>query len=478
MKKFLRRFAVCTLALCTCFAFVGCGNGDEKKTDAEQFTSLKTAVAKVDSAEDFDGSWTIVSTESNLMSCETENAVFTGELTEEEKTAYKTNMSKYMNGFSTEKEIMSYNKDTNLGYKVEYSSDEANLECTKANIEDFELVQKEEEAYKIYRASVYDEDVYLYVYTADANYLKNYVSDLLEDLEEVIDMVDFETFAEFKAEMIDLMKEEISILGATPKFSVKFSTKKGVSTLTATMKIENASMEVGGVQYANMNATSEIAINFNKDGVLGYSLKSTTSGTMTMAIGEGKTMSFDVSSSSNNSIELERTYDETHCPKFDDETFVKESFEDEGNVYVNVNFVLNEMSYSSTYTKFGEELNLTSINSDLPEGTKWFVDEACTQEFTGTVPSNNITLYAKVTLPEDKAFVIFIYTSLYESLGSDIDEILKNNQVEIVDKNYKLSNDTENYAKVYVNGVEKTLGEDVVLNAGANVIVYVYASND
>lgn len=478
MKKFLRRFAVCTLALCTCFAFVGCGNGDEKKTNDEQFTSLKSAVAKVDSVEDFSGDWTLEKNSSYVMSCDTENAVFTGTWTDDEKNIYKTSMSKNMNASSTEKEIMSYNKDTNLGYKVEYSSDGSTVECIKANIDDFELVQNEDGTYKIYNASVYSDDIYLSVYTADANYMKNYVSDLLEDLEEVIDMVDVENFDEFKAEMIDLMKSEISILGATPKFSVKFSTKDGVTTVTATMKINNATMEIEGMQYTNMNATAEVSINFNKDEFLGCSIKSTTTGTMTIPVSEGKTMTFDVSSSSNEILELKNTYDATHCPEFDDETFVKESFENRGNVYVYVDFVLNGMSYSSTSVQFGDTLELKWINSKLPEGTKWYVDKACTQEFTGTVSSNDFVLYANVTLPEDKTFAVIINTSLYESIGGDIDEILKDHSVEIVNKNYKLNEDTENYAKVYVNGVEKTLGEDVVLNNGVNVIVYVYASND
>lgn len=516
MKKILKRIAVCFLACCTCFAFVGCGGNnnntpgsdDDKtptKTETEQFTELKTAIAKVDGVDDFNDSWTFVDTFSVTANCDVDSITFKGNIDATTQAGIKAMYASMFNTTMVEKSITSFDKSTNLGYKATYSSGSL-LALNNDELSEFELVEKDEDNYIVYRYShnFEDESYNTYeAYSADANYLKNYLPEILDELEDLVEFFDCETLEDFKASMVEFAKEEgdvVSEIGdIVPTISMKYSEKDGVSTVDVEIKYENVTLEVyDGVETQGLNVKADVVIDYDSTGILGVSVGVNISGEMEMPlaeIGEDVSMSLTFTTGIVQSYEIKKSYDAESRPAFDNDKIQKNLFELSDNVETEVQFYVNGMPYMKVSVPYGLEIDSEEIQGQFEHlkyslkdeesededeiEIEWYVDAECTQKFTGTIPSNHISLYTKVTIPETKAIVVRVYTDDFADVETNIGNILKNETIQIVNKSYEL--EEEDYiSAIYVNGEEKTKGTSVTLlgDGKVNVIVYVYDQND
>lgn len=489
MKRILKRIAVCSLAFLTCFAFVGCGKSDPDKNgkpesepkinQEQQFSNMKSAVARVDSVEDFSDGWTIEETDISSNSFIVDEAGFnpTGETwTEETKKVFlETTKNNFKSGTEERKTVFAFNKGANTGYKVRLEK-----EGTTEKIQNFEIVENADGSYKIYRVDQSSGEIGYdkMVFNADANYTKNYGTELLEKLKDLIEYFDHETFAEFKTAMENMFGSQMEELGAVPTTSLEFTENEGVTTMSFTLTIVCDLVDMDGVQLTNVDATLAFVVDFNEDGIVSFSENTSTRGMMVVPVDATNTINIQMNSTSNVQTKIKKSYDGTKCPQLTDD-FDKGSFVDKGNVVSEVNFIVNGMLIESINKRYGTVFSGGYEGYEYStyfEGVEWFLDAECTQKFEGAYPSNDINLYANLTLPEGKVFAYEIYVSNYSSIAENLEKYVKGSRVKIVDAEYACTNgDSGVYSKIYINGVEKSFGETVSLNiTGVNFIVYVY----
>lgn len=420
MKKLLKSLIIFTLVLFTCFSFAGCdntNNGGDVPPSTEQgyINNLKSSIEKYDEADEYSGAWSWEKTLVSKVNIDIDTLTFVGNdfWTDELKDiARNTFMNSDIN-IGVFSDHISFDTNNALGYYVSSSklSSDTNItknDLTNADIKAFKVLSLDDDnCYRYYdKLSNNIKDVYL----VDDMYTSKFAELLVEKLAEVTNLIKDSSVDSFKSKVVELAQNIIVVTIDNPEVSIDFSQKDNVSTLTAQVpyvSINNSAAE-------NLNGTYTISINFDNNGLIGYSISVVYTSTAIMPFEPSKGAYATIFQDVNylHTVELKKSYDATHCPTFDS-SCSKDSFTDKGGVTSKIKYYVDGIYFGETSYTCGETLNLKSLTGY----NKWCIDKECTYRFFRTSISTDIDLYLDFSCFDYIAIVLEGDSDLYEKMN-------------------------------------------------------------
>lgn len=504
-KKVIKMFAVCFMAILSCFTIFGCKNTPPEDPDKdggsatlnadEKYNELKGRVATTTPVNGY----TMFNTQS--MSMEYGEVDYSecdfsamGLTTEEQINAFKTSMSENLEDESREyKTIYAYDATSKNGAKIEYED---------GNLDSYEVSQGNS-LYEWY----YVEDssramlIPCQKWNIDENYYNQYYKYFNESFDEMAEEVVGESLNEVKEYMnINFRKIGIDPAENTITWNVACEENNGLLEIVLTFTLNNIEqIDMGSTLLSNVNMTGDITLKSDATSIRKVSTSVQISGTMFMDLAEmldaedgnegapSLIISMPIDITETASLDIS-AFDSSVIPTFDPSEFVGTGSEGEAeNIYIDIDFILVKDGEAyplyglwSNSAQMGNSLSITHSRGGINNlsSIKWYTDVACTQEFTSTLPSCDITLYAKIEdfeLEENNAFVIKIY-SLEEYSISNVEMYLEDEGIEVSSTENTVS---DSYKYAYVNGVKYESGDSYTLDSTkVNIVYFVYSNED
>lgn len=504
-KKVIKMFAVCFMAILSCFTIFGCKNTppDDPDKDGgsatlnadEKYNELKGRVATTTPVNGY----TMSNTQSMGMEygeVDYSECDFSamGLTTEEQINAFKTSMSENLKDESREyKTIYAYDATSKNGAKIEY--EDGSL--------DYYEVSQGNSLYTCYY--VEDSSRAMYIprqkWNIDGNYYNQYYKYFNESFDEMAEEVLGESLNEVK-EYMNINFREIGIDPAENAitWNVACEENNGLLEIVLTFTLNNIEqIDMGSALLSNANMTGDITLKSDATSIRKVSTSVQISGTMSMDLAEmldaedGKegvpsliiSMPIDITVAASLDISA---FDSSVIPTFDPSEFVGTGNEGEVlNREIDIDFIL--VKDGETYPLYelwsnsinmGNSLSVNQYRGGIKNlsSIKWYTDVACTQEFTSTLPSCDITLYAKIEdfeLNDNNAFVINIHSHEEYSI-SNVEMYLEDESIEVSSTENTVS---DSYKYAYVNGVKYESGDSYTLDSTkVNIVYLVYSSED
>lgn len=511
-KKLLKMFAICCMALVSCFSIFACGETpDDPETEqgggsgqeapegvtgtpvtetiaVDKFNQLKTArdamtpnngytytdegTTKQEATPNWDAfERNKVAKMAGVDASLADDTIF---------NAFKSGIDdglSSMNGEYSSKEITSYNSTTKNGYYLYESPNQRSYEIS--DIENNTL----------YDYSKWGSDEATQrKYNIDQNYYNQFYFDFYDAMEYSVGEVLKDTLEETES----YLRNGFEAMGLTfveDDLGFTFEEKDGLSTLVVYANVTDKTMNLYGESLTGADFTMSLVFKFNSTMLTELSAVMDLDATMAMAVGQdanGNDVNLSIAFAMDNTqkFTFSNTYDAEHAPSYTASEFVGEDMEvvtnNDSEVYLHIG------DYAFGYGKgfrMGESLDFSGYNgySDVFTGSglndiTWYTDKACTQEFTATtMPSYDINLYAKYNdvlakLDVNHAFVLKMSTSNYVD-GVDYEAYMVP-RISITEKTGTVS--AEEYTCAYVNGTKVNAGASYTLTSGLNKIIFVY----
>lgn len=504
-KKVIKMFAVCFMAVLSCFTIFGCKNTPPEDPDKdvgsttlnaeEKYTELKGRVATTTPVNGY------TMTQKELISMEYGEVDYSecdfsamGMTTEEEINDFKASMSENLEDDTIEyKTIFAYDATSKNGAKINYRGESLNkYEVSQGNtlyvwnyVEDSSRVMETpREKFNI------DENYYNQYY----KYFNETFDDMAEDI--VRDSLD---------DVKEYMNTNFGMIGIDPaqttiNWNVACEENNGLLEIVLTFTLNNLEeLDMGETLMSNVDMTGNITLKSDATSIREISTSIQISGTMSMNLSEmldaeggeedapSLIISIPVDITEAVSLNIS-AFDSSVIPTFDPSEFVGFGSDGEAqnrDIKIDLNLVKDGKAYDlsglwAPSSKMGDSLSVNQNGGKINnhENIKWYTDVACTQEFTGTLPSYDITLYAKFEdfeLKENNAFVIRVYTS--DEYNSSNVEMYLEDIGAVVDSTENTVSDSYKYA--YVNGVKYESGDSYTLDATKiNIVYFVYADQE
>lgn len=470
MKKFFKFSVACLLVICSCFTFVACGSnkddGDDKAAVNEaNYIVLKSSAAKTANVNNYNSGVTATDTAVMSMSVsmampeetpEDDGASVTAQADEDEGATEIPLMSES----EATRTIVSYNKTAQKGYirRQSLPSDEGDGDMSEMpeisvmaddgaepetpatpewRDEEVKYFEKKDDNYNVYVN--YGGEAYA-KYLADASSYVN-LSQAIGEFSFNEMFAGYDTYADLvkdvKDSITDTMAMELPFDDA--QTNVTFTEKDGVYTLAIAIDYSAEDVEIEGMTFPSVVVDVDGSIVFDSQKVrssnISMLISCSMSGSLEDIMGdmmdEGDelpptgdpaedTITVNMSMAVGYSFELDENYNADLEPEVDTDKAV-----DLGNLPISVEFYIDGYYYSQlSDVETGndvEEKALQGIVSyaKTPENIKWYLDEACTQEFTATkYPSYNLKLYIKnVELSDGYAYVRMVNISRSDLAG-------------------------------------------------------------
>lgn len=489
MKKFFKFSMACLLVLCSCFTFVACGKKDDEsaKINEANYIVLKSSSAKTTNVDNYENGITTIGINKSSMGVTVDRT--TGIDKDTADALEKEVKQEIGDQNQQDRTVISYDKTNQKGYVVMQELAEApeasggedpvttgtTGDATQSSEvwENYAVnfFEKAGDDYNVYQYQVEDESDGYSKYLADANFSIRYSQGLEEMYAELAEMfIGYDTYAQLvgdiSAELLENSMDGIPVSNVTPV--VGFTEKDGIYTLSITLDFTIPNMEMGEV---TMDAVVDVdaSVVFDKDRVysMGYTILMTGEVNMSLSDSNDDKDSITPDNSQNSvtatsttegapdnntikinfaySMEQSITFTDGYNQEFEPEIEGKNSLESQGGYPISVEFYINGYQLDNgLYKATGDAVNSDELkniieNAKTSANIKWYVDEACTQEFDATKYSSyDIKLYTKnVELETGYAYLIRVGISSENFSGmpsaSDIEEILEDCCVEVVE---------------------------------------------
>lgn len=524
-KKLLKMFAICCMALVSCFSIFACGETpDDPETEqgsgqttpegitgtpvtettaVDKFNQLKTARDAMTPNNGYtytDESTSKMQVTPNWDAFERNKVAKISSIPysladETNFNAFKNTIGENlstMNDEYTSKEVTSYNSTTKNGYWLDESS----------NYSEYEISDIENNTLYYYSKWGNDEaDQHKYKYNIDQNYYNQFIFDFYDNMEYSVGEVLKDTLEETES----YLRNGFEAMGLTfgeNDLGFTFEEKDGLSTLVIYANVTDKTMNIYGESLTGADFTMSLVFKFNSTMITELSAVMDLDATMSMAVAQdadGNDVNLSVAFAMDNTekFTFSNTYDTEHAPSYTASEFKgTDGGEWDGDISDYVEIVANNSSdvylhigdYSFGYGyafRMGEALDFSNYlgygYSNVFTGNglndiTWYTDKACTQAFTGNMPSYDINLYAKyddvlAKLGTNYVFVCNMYTSNYVD-GVDY-EVYSTPRIGVTEKTGTV--DAERYTCAYVNGTKVNAGDTYTLNSGLNKIIFVYS---
>lgn len=471
MKKFFKLSVICLLVLCSCFTFVACGKNDDEtaKINEANYLVLKSSASKMNNVNNFNNGMTSILTESNLMKYSVNSEKYIPKDKDSKQAEIDEINAEFGEGErECSREIVSYNKNDRKGYSIWQNLTEDTWVTEPHSVDYFE---KDGSEYYYYSGMADS-----YKYEVDGNYYRNYFQKINGNVQNYIVSIieECDTFLDFTKKAADsLLLRQIGI--KCDEGSAELTEKDGVYTLTINSSTELSLLASGGIKLENAKISTNYQIEFTADSITGMYFKCELKGATTMS-----EIPLIIELMTEIDLKVNEGYNIENQPDI-----TKETEYDFGKTEMTVSLYLDGILCVRPRFTYGDTVHMDDINSNLKgvknsENIKWYLDEACTQEFDATTyPSYNIDLYARrPELQEGYYYVVYYRAGEGELINGTvsrayIDIMLKYENIEIVSGTEEQCKFSDGYKHI-VNGVEVTgeVGSSITLKAGIiNTIV-------
>lgn len=486
----------CLLVLCSCFTFVACGKNDDNnaKVNEANYTVLKTSSAKMANVNNFGNGVTAITEEKTSIGATIDRDA--SDMTAAEADALDANFASVFETLGERgRSILSYDRTNQKGYHISQQQvveGEGETKTTSWNNSNASYFEKVGDAFYVYES---DDENGCYKYTADANYYRNYSQDLEEMFEEFAEMFNvYDTYAALVQDVSSSMLEDFNIMGVTPSASVSITEKNGVYTLAVAIDATAPTMNVGGTPVTNLVIDVDGSVVFDKDKVSSVNVRLGISAKMVVDASEmfsddgldgsspsdtanpddgtsgsstPSTLPLNFSASEEMTFTFTEGYTEEYKPTIDTAAAI-----DLGGYEFSIDLHIDGYEYTRITATTGATVDLSELQNEVigasnPTSIKWYIDEACTQEFDATTYSSyDLDLYTKnVTLDTGYAYVRRVTFYAGDFVGSipsaaEIAEQLADRNSIATMETTLIANENTTYI---LNGVPQT-GSTITLN--------------
>lgn len=394
-----------------------------------------------------------------------------------------------MNDEYSSKEITSYNSTTKNGYSLYESTYNKNYE-----ISDIE------------NNMLYDYSSYSYTdsggnpqtqenknkYNIDQNYYNQFIFDFYDNMEYSVGEVLKDTLEGTES----YLRNGFEAMGLTfgeDDLGFTFEEKDGLYTLVIYANVTDKTINLYGESLTDADFTMSLVFKFNSTMLTELSAVMDLDATMAMPVGKDASdndvnLSIAFAVDSTQKFTFSTTYDAERAPSYTASEFKGTGSEWRGNELVtvvqnnqsNVHLHFGDYDFNESPSFYmGDSVSIDDISGFVEGGLNditWYTDKACTQAFTGNMPSYDINLYAKyddvlAKLDTNHVFVLNMYISNYVE-GVDY-EAYYEPYIGITEKTGTVN--AERYTCAYVNGTKVNAGSTYTLTNGLNKIIFVYS---
>ncbi len=518
-KKLLKMFAICCMALISCFSIFACGetpddpetpgSGTEQElpegvtgtpvtetTAVDKFNQLKTArdamtpnngytytdegTTKMEVTPNWDAF-----ERNKVAKMEGEDVSLADDTT---FTAFKGTIDaglSRMNDDYSSKEIISYNSTTKNGYNL-YESSSGDKTYEISDIENNMLYDYSSNTYTDSGNNTLE---YKRKYNIDQNYYNQFTYDFYENMEYSVGEVLKDTLEDTESYLRNGF-ESMGLTFSEDDLGFTFEEENGLYTLVIYANVTDKTMNFYGESLTGADFTMSLVFKFNSTMLTELSAVMNLDATMAMPVGQdanGNDVNLSIAFDMDNTqkFTFSNTYDAEHAPTYVASEFVGDGYDDGEQVVTNnssnVCLHIGDYEFGNVDFKMGDALNYSDpwifsgfVTGGL-NGITWYTDKACTQAFIGNMPSYDINLYAKYSdalakLDTNHVFVLEMYTSNYVS---SVDyEAYSEPRIDVTEKTGTVN--AEYYTCAYVNGTKVEAGQSYTLNTGLNKIIFVY----
>lgn len=522
-KKLLKMFAICCMALVSCFSIFACGetpddpeteqgsgSGQEtpegvagtpvtEATAVEKFNQLKSVKDSMTPNNGYtytDEGKTKMEVTPNWDSFERSKVtqVYGENVSLADDAIFNTFKNSIdislssMNGDYSSKEMISYNSTTKNGYHLDESQGYRSYEIS--DIANNMLYDYSSDSYVDSDGNSHTSEN-KYKYRIDQNYYNQFTYDFYDVMEYSVGEVLKDTLDDTES----YLRNGFEAMGLTfgdNDLGFTFEEKNGLSTLVIYANVTDRTIAMFGESLTDADFTMSLVFKFESNMLKELSTVMDLDATMSMPVGKDASnndvnLSIAFAMDNTKKFTFSNTYDVEHAPLYNASEFEGSNsiYDDDSEEMVTVvenneskvKIHIGNYTYSSSfYFKMGDTLDFGNpgfVGNGL-NGITWYTDKACTQAFTGNMPSYDINLYAKYSdvlakLDSDHVFVLKMYADIYVE-GVDY-EAYQESRISVVEKTGTI--DPESYTCAYVNGTKVNAGESYTLTSGLNKIIYV-----
>lgn len=383
------------------------------------------------------------------------------------KNSVNENLEKMGGGYE-EAEILSYDATTKNGYKVSGSED--------SNSHTYSISDSANNT--LYNYSRYGSDYLSRLkYNIDENYYNQYYYEFYELMDEFASQILRETLEDEKNYLRDGFTElGLDLTNAT--FAFDYSEESGVTELVISLELNDTTIEA--LMLTETDIEMSIVLKADATMLKEANMVMSMSGTMLMPVGmdsENNPVNLSVAMTQDSNIKLllSNTYDAEHAPSYTASEFVGTgSGNATENVLTKCILYIGGYEFDSHHnSRMGEKIDWSRVyysgfyddDHTTIGNITWYTDEACTQEFDGTMPSYTFKLYAKLSdassvMRDDYVFAFDMSTEQY---NEDIDYVaLYEPWIEGVEKTGTV--DSEDYVCYYIDGERYDAGDSYTLD--------------